>query len=487
MILRRGAAIVLIASLPIVVATLFARVFLDASPATAIPYLSDEVAYWTQIAAFQVAGFHGGYTTVDERPARAGFSHFGPHGPAFAMLYGTIARVTGWQYHSGPIFGAVAFVLGAAAWIAIAKPARLRAALILATFWPIVIAAPNTMQEPLHFSIGALLAALIAAVLGDAAVPRGRVWLTWGVLAVAALIRPTWALLPVGLAWQLARRRGAPTGAGLASGVAIAGVLYFAFTFLAAPYRGSTLGVELVGGGAVQGAVTLLRGFGTAGELLFGDDVEPLERFYRFEVLAVAMIATLSAVRGRDAATRRVMAVMASTLWITIAANLALQNTGSWRDYRATTPTLLMTVLAAAATRERWSWGVVAAHLAVAPLAVATFTDIQGERWGRPAPAAAIERFAASLAGQVRYDPALSGWGNTLLISIDSYDYALMGVPRGMGLSVRFDWEDVRAPPRSRYLVLAEPEVAVVSGRIRLRKLADTPLGALYENPDWER
>ena len=54
MILRRGAAIVLIASLPILVAALFARAFLDGSPATAIPYLSDEVAYWTQIAAFQV-------------------------------------------------------------------------------------------------------------------------------------------------------------------------------------------------------------------------------------------------------------------------------------------------------------------------------------------------------------------------------------------------------------------------------------------------
>jgi hypothetical protein len=265
-------------------------------------------------------------------------------------------------------------------------------------------------------------------------------------------------------------------------------VLYLAFTFLAAPYRGgSSLGMEMVGGGAVQGAVKLLRGFGTAGELLFGDDVEPLERFYRFEALAVAMLATLSAVRGRDAATRRVMAVMAATLWITMAANLALQNTGSWQDYRATTPTLLMTVLAAAATRERWSWGVVAVHLAVMPLAVATFKDLHGDRWSRPAPAAAIERFAASLAGHVRYDPALSGWGNTLLISIDRYDYALMGVPRGMGLSVRFDWEELRAPARSRYLVLAEPDLAAVNGRMRLRKLADTPLGALYENQDWER
>ena len=486
MILRRGAAIALIASLPVLVAAIFARVLLGGSPVTAIPYVSDEIAYWTQIAAFQVAGFHGGYTTVDEQPARAAFSHFGPQGPAFAMLYGGVARLVSWQYQSGPIFGAVAVALGAAAWIAIAKPERLRAALLLATFWPIILAAPNTMQESLHFSIGAVLAALIGAVFADGSPPRGRIWLTWTVLAVAALVRPTWALLAVGLAWQLARKRGSSEARGRATGVLIAGALYLVFTYLAAPYRGASLGLDLFTRGVTPAIVALFNGLGSTGRLLFGD-AEPLERFYRFELLAVALLTVLSAARSREPATRHVMATMAVTVWITIAATLTLQNVGAWQDYRASTPVLLMAVLAAAGTRERWSWAIVAAHLAITPLAVTTFKDFQGPRWERRDPAAAIERFAGSIRGHVRYDPALSGWGNTVLIGVDRYDYPLLGVPRGIGLSVTFDWTELQAPPRSRYLLLAEPDLAAVVGRMRLQKLADTPMGELYENQDWAR
>jgi hypothetical protein len=488
MMLRRGAAIVLIASLPVLVAATAARVLLGGSPTTAIPYVSDEIAYWTQIAAFQVAGFNGGYTTADEHPARATFSHFGPQGPAFAMLYGTVARATGWQYQSGPIFGAVAFVLGASLWLAVAKPDWLRAALVLATFWPLVLAAPNTMQEPLHFAIGAALAALTGAVLADGATPRGRLWLTWTILAVAALVRPTWALVAVGLAWQLSRKRGSSTGApGLVAGVALTGVLYLSFTSLAAPYRGSTLGLDVIQSGVVQGSLTLLRGLVTgSGRWLLGE-AEPLERFYRLELLAVAILTVVSAVRGRAASTRRLMAAMAATLWITIAATMALQNIGGWRDYRACTPPLLMAVLAAVATRERWSWGIIAAHLAVTPLAITTFIDFQAPRWDRADPVVAIERFARSISGHVHFDPALFSWGNTLLIGVDRYDYPLLGVPRGIGISVSFDWTDLRPPVRSRYLLLAEPDVEALAGRLRLHKLADTPMGGLYENEDWAR
>jgi hypothetical protein len=488
MLLRRGAAIALIASLPILVAVVLARVSLGGSPATAIPYVSDEVAYWTQIAAFQVAGFNGGYTTVDEQPARAAFSRFGPQGPAFAVLYGAVARVTGWRYQSGPLFGAVAFLLGASLWLAIAKPNRLLAALLCATFWPVVLAAPNTMQESLHFAMGAVLAALTAMVLGDQPVPRWRVWLTWATVAVAALVRPTWALLAVGLAWQLSTKRGSRVGAeGVIAGVAVTCVLYLTFAFLAAPYGGNSVGLEMIQSGVIQGSLNLLRGFWAGGGHWLLDDAEPLERFYRIELLGVAILTAVSAVTGREASTRRVMAAMAVTLWITIAATLALQNIGGWRDYRATAPVLLMAVLAAAGTRQRWSWGVVAVHLAATPLAVATFKDFQAPRWEREAPAAAIERFAESVRGYLHYDPSLTGWGNTLLIGVNRYDYPLMGLPRGMGISVTFDWTKLPAPAKSRYLVLTEPDVRAISGRMRVRKLADTPLGGLYENEEWAR
>src|SRR5260221_6993261 len=68
------------------------------------PSWNDDVNYWNDIACFTRAGFGAGYCVVDERPAPAKWSHFGPHGPVFPLLYGLPARVVGWHPTSGPFF-----------------------------------------------------------------------------------------------------------------------------------------------------------------------------------------------------------------------------------------------------------------------------------------------------------------------------------------------------------------------------------------------
>ena len=485
--LRHAATVVLVASLPVLVAAVLARGLLGGSLLHAVPYVSDEVAYWTQISTFQAAGFDGGYTTVNEHPARAPFSHFGPHGPAFSILYGLPARVTGWGYATGPLFGAVAFILGAATWIAVARPERWHAALLLATFWPVILAAPNTMQESLHFAVACLMAALIGSALAEGPTPRRHLWLAWAVLAAASLVRPIWALPAIGFGWQLARKRGSRTGAwGLVAGAIACGVLYLGFAYLAAPYPSAVSGLDMITRGPLEAIAVLQRVAASARPWLTGE-AEPLDRFYRVEVLVVAVLASVSAARGRDAGARRIAAATALTLWALIVANLALRNTGDWQDYRSATPVLLMVVLAAAATRARWTWAVITAHLLVAPLGVATFKEFHEPHWNRSDPVAAIDRFAQSIRGHIRYDRSLSGWGNTVLISVDHYDFPLMGLPPGVAVSAAFNWNDVASPVRSRYLLLTGPEIPAMSARIRLRKLTDTPLGELYENQDWQR
>jgi hypothetical protein len=484
---RHAVAVIAIAALPLLVASVMAKSLVGGSLVDSVPYVSDEIAYWTQIAAFDETGFGGGYTTVDERPARAAFTHFGPEGPGFPVLYGLVAKVVGWGYASGPVFGAVAFLAGACAWLLIARPGRVQAALVLGTFWPVVLAAPNTMQEPLHFAIGCALAALIGTSLGEQAPSRARLWTTWGLLAVAALVRPTWALVAVGFAWQRSRRNGSTLGVwGLVAGVVICLGLYAVLAWMSAPYPRATSGLDLINRGPVGAVTAVLSALGNWRRWLFGD-AEPLERFFRFEVLVVAVLATASALRGGDAAGRRLMGTMAASMWILIAANLALENVGSWQDYRATAPALLMTLLAATTIRARWVWAVVAAHVLVTPQAIATFRDFHEPRWEREGRVDAIDRFAASIRPHVRFDPALSGWGNTLLVSVARYDFPLMGVPPGIGLSVTFDWAGVPAPAKSRYVLLGPDEIAAATARFRLRKLADTPLGTLYENEDWTR
>src|SRR5204862_657795 len=107
--------------------------------------------------------------------------------------------------------------------------------------------APNTMQETLHFAIGCALATLIASILDDRA-PSSRtlMWVTWGALGVAALVRPVWGLPAIGLGWQVGHRRGPLAGAwGLLAGGLGCGALYLLFSFMAAPYPTAAGGLDL--------------------------------------------------------------------------------------------------------------------------------------------------------------------------------------------------------------------------------------------------
>ena len=117
---RRGArgvaaigAALAITLLPVLTTTGLSKALFDASWHQALPLINDEVAYWNQIATFAAKSFGGGYITVDERPSRISWSHFGPHGPVFALLYGLPAKLFGWGYTSGPVFGTVAFCVAA--------------------------------------------------------------------------------------------------------------------------------------------------------------------------------------------------------------------------------------------------------------------------------------------------------------------------------------------------------------------------------------
>jgi len=487
---RRFAAALLLALLPLAAAEGLARMRLGGSLARSLPYVSDEVAYWSQVATFAAAGFDGGYATIDERPARAAFTHFGPNGPVFSMMYGAPARLTGWGYRTAPIYGAIAWVVAAVIWVLAARPAPLQAALLLATFWPVVLAAPNTMQEPLHLAVGCVLAALLPTLVGFA--PAHRVWWRWlaaalAVSIVASLVRPVWGIAAIGAGWQMARSRGARWGGwGLVAGAALCAVAYVSFSALASPYPSAVGGLGLLTGNPSGSAVLLARAVRDGAAVWLTGDAEPLERAFRFEVLAVTALCAWSAWRDSDAAARRIAAAMSLTLALVIVGNLALRNTGSWQDYRTATPVLLMAVLTASAARFRWTWAVVAANLALAPVAVATFDDFHAERFATDREPR-IAQFAAAVDGVIRFDPALGGWGNTVLVSVDRYDTPLMGLPRGIAVSAVFDWTDVALPVRSRYLLLTDAEVQRLTPRVPLRKLRDTPLGELYENTGWAR
>jgi hypothetical protein len=145
-----------------------------------------------------------------------------------------------------------------------------------------------------------------------------------------------------------------------------------------------------------------------------------------------------------------------------------------------------MLVLAAASVRSPIAWVAAAINvLAILP-AVATFDDFHGERF-QGNRREVIEQFARDVRASVRFDRAVSPWGNSVLVHVDRYQYPLLGMPRGMGVGSVLSWGRIGVPPRSRYLVLAPGDFEQLPGRARLTRLGTTVLGDLYENPDWSR
>src|SRR5207244_265238 len=139
----------------LVISTLI-KIFFDRSILDLIPIWWDEVLYWIEINSFVNVGFQGGFTSVNEWGAPAAFLHFGAHGPAYPILYGFLATLFGWRNYSAPIFHLALIGIAASTWIAACRPRLIQlisAAFIIATFYPLLLYAPSTMQEGLHFAL----------------------------------------------------------------------------------------------------------------------------------------------------------------------------------------------------------------------------------------------------------------------------------------------------------------------------------------------
>ena len=491
-IVLRIAAASGLAVLPVVVAAILSKSLFGASPRDALPLINDEVAYWNQVATFAAAGFSGGYITVDERPSRTGWSHFGPHGPAFPMLYGVPAKVLGWRYASGPVFGAIAFLTAAMLFILLTRPPPLLIAALLASFWPLIVALPTTMQEPLHFAIGCALAVLLLRVLKDEDNPMPARSLVAIALALgaASLVRPVWALLAIPVGWHAGRRRGlAHRALGAAAGMAFMAVTYAAFMNLAAPFpgTGSPQLADLVNDPRDAVRRVIRRATVESPEDWLFKEAHPLERMVRVEFVALATLAcALSFRRGTPAGVKRVDRFVAAAIVLLLAAVLTLGTIGSWQDFRSTTPLLLMLLLLCVSTRPRLVWTLVAVHVIAAPLALSAFEQLHNTRFSAER-RHVVEEFARSIRHHITYDPTLSSWGNTLLVHADRYQAPLLALPPGVGASAVVYWEDVMLPLRSRYVLLSPAEIDRLGTRARLHKLADTPIGQLFENLDWQR
>ncbi|MEP7289255.1 MAG: hypothetical protein ABI947_26180 [Chloroflexota bacterium] len=200
---QRILLIFVVALLPALITLGLVRFYLGASLGDFIPSyqgeMNDSIHNWREIYTFNQVGFKGGYYTVNEIPARVGFTHYYAYGPAYPMFYGLIGRFTGWLPASPPIFNMVLItitLLGMLIWLRFDNRQLAYVALLIVTFWPLLLYIPSNMMESLNHAFAFVLAALFYEAIRHSGQVSIR-FVIVGLVAIlfAALFRLTWILL----------------------------------------------------------------------------------------------------------------------------------------------------------------------------------------------------------------------------------------------------------------------------------------------------
>lgn len=469
---------------PALVASALVGHFFSSTLRHALAYGPDEVTYWRQVQAFSVAGFESGYFNIHERPAAARFTRFGPHGPAVPILYGSIARATGWRPYSAPLVGLVLTALALAAWSFAMRPPAALTIVMIATFWPLTLYLPSTMQEPLHYAIAVVCSLAIGRIVRNH-VGRPEIACWVAVLALAGCVRPTWALALVPMAVLLSERsRRAARVAAIVGAAVLALAVYVFFGWMASPYPGSPMAVAAeshfeIGTIASVFIRRLLRGFTE----LFTSPAPVLDLVTRIACLGALAAAAVMWRRAQDVISRRTALGIAAWLGITLPALIAFGSIDPGRDIRVLGPTLFVAILLwAAANAIRVVTVVTLVQLALAPWGLQRFEDMHAPRFfGDHTRHLTLNRQIRDVLG---FRSGAPGWSNTLLVPVDiAQDQAMLGLPAGFGTSAVLDWAALGYPPRSRYVLLGPRDLAMVPREMNLVPLAQTLVGTLYENP----
>jgi hypothetical protein len=481
----------------------FGRTLLDHTPGV----INDAIDYWLEAQAFAHAGFQGGYFTIDERPARASLSHFGSHGPFFPMLHGTLGRLLGWHPYSIPVFH-VACLTAALMFFARRTPldglGRAFTVFGLATFWPLLLFLPTSLQEGLHLALAVWLAAALRPVLDG----RETSWMLRAclvaVLTAATLMRPSWGLLlPPVLVLLLGATSRRKQLLAAAAGVALCAALVAAFDSLAAPF-GREEFFFLKAARLQEGASSLaVRTANNAAR--FAEAGNALEVRSRFLLLGLALASGVLAGRARGG---RELAFHAYNLGAILVATLATYPFGPWADYRVFSAHLLLSTLLLASSPARVTRGLAAAVVVAQLASIGPFSEaFKGLAESYQYDRARIEAFGSAARRSLVFDAQEDAWCNTLVSVNPPYFYPeMVALPPGIGVTMLFGSGEAPRPALRSGYVLLDPEdprrwslgtptvrqvgpdhVRVTVGdwlSLDLKPLVGTPVGQLYQNLD---
>lgn len=431
-----------IAILPILASIALVRITLHSRLADFHPAWSDEVIYWQSINTFKEYGFNGGYFTFEELPAESGRIQMGTHGAAFAVLYGGIARILGWELNSGPEFNL--FIIGIAIFLALwmMKPNYLQLvlfSLLIPLAFPMLFYLPSNMQESLNHALAILLGAFIIKVTkGGTSSPLLTLS---GVLLVfiASLVRITWIFAFFPLIYFLLRN---PKRKVLKT-LIISGVLsilaFQVFSWWTSPYPDWFFYNVFGPGIPLADRISAFLSRIIENTKLFFDTsngVYSTELILRGQFLLVLLLLVLTLKNNRKVALSGIFLLSATLLAV-----VALYDVGKFRDYRFLSPIVMLGLILLVSMTEKKSWlkwGMVALVLTSVLSMKGFLNDYQmhlnqfGKNWDP------LGDVYTTAIGEIEFRENADPWCNSLLTQYISGENFKMLAP-GIGLNIVLD------------------------------------------------
>lgn len=501
---NQRALVVAAALLPAVIAFVLPLVFWGETIFSFSPNSSDEVTYWREINTFVDYGFGGGQYSNDELPARFAGSPFGTHGPAFAVIYGSLGKLFGWQEYSPVV---IHLVLTSAAIFAAIRIARPRPAqtllmlMLLATWWPLQLYIPSNMQEVLHSASALVLAALFYRLFARKEKTR---WIPWSISFLLIFLVPLrfiWAFLMLPLLLFLPKHVTLKSGAIAllgTFGLLAVGAVFVRMFYSPSPWFWTSL-IETFQVNLRTGLREFLRHFYESVESFLAlNQGLPLVILLRYQVLGLMLAWTVRLIRFIRTKPRksndegREIAFHIFNLGSVLAFVLFFYDVLDTRDYRMLSFPLLLSVMLLIFSNQRmYVYPVILLNLIFLGSFLTYYSDYRITNFNTDEQI--VQQIDESINSNLRFQGGADRWCNTISISkygrYNAFSYPLTAIHSGFGTTTILEWRQFRDRPlHAKYILLdpnyAEPSFGYPVNHYDLVEISKSAIGTLYLNPN---
>jgi hypothetical protein len=480
---------------PILIAFLLPILFWGKTVFAFVPNSSDEVTYWREIHSFVDHSFNSGQYSNDELIARFTASPFGVHGPAFAVTYGAIGKLIGWEKSTPVLINFALLALTTYAAIRIVRPNNTQLVMmlmLLATWWPLQLYLTSNMQEVLHSSAAILLAALCYRLMVDEKSRRTDLLYISLILIFLVPFRYIWAFLFFPAIMLLPAKPGLRSWiiAAVGTGLLLAAGAWFVFTFYSpSPWFWSGLLDTLSASKSAALSEFVDHFLESAGNFVSFSGL-PLVIVLRYQVLGILIASAIWLYRNRRA--------QLTTLWFTLfnlgsvlAFVLFFYDVLDTRDYRMLIGPLLLSVLLLLFTQKmNFVYPIIAANIIASIFFFTYYPTYRNENFNYDP--SFLQEVESSINANLDFVPRANRWCNTISIGkyghFNAFSYPLAVVDSGFGTTTILEWKQFEERPlQARYVIVdpeySEPGFGSPVNHFDLVEISQTPIGTLYLNP----